>query len=73
MSKKTDKKTVLWIGKVSGKGKLLVVILSVLQIINGTTGVGYALFVRNIVDEAVAKNKTGFLLNALYFVLNRLR
>ena len=69
MSKKTDNKTVLWIAKVSGKGKLLVVILSILQIINGTTGVGYALFVRNIVDEAVAKNKTGFLLNALYFVL----
>ncbi len=69
MSKKTDNKTVLWIAKVSGKGKLLVVILSILQIINGTTGVGYALFVRNIVDDAVAKNKTGFLLNALYFVL----
>lgn len=69
MNKKTDIKTISWIGKVSGKGKLLVVILSILQIINGTTGVGYALFVRNIVDEAVAKNKTGFLMNALYFVL----
>ena len=69
MNKKTDIKTISWIGKVPGKGKLLVVILSILQIINGTTGVGYALFVRNIVDEAVAKNKTGFLMNALYFVL----
>ncbi len=69
MNKKTDVKTISWIGKVSGKGKLLVAVLSILQIINGTTGVGYALFVRNIVDEAVAKNKIGFLMNALYFVL----
>ena len=55
--------------EVSGKGKGFLVLLSLLQVINGLSGVLYALFLRNIVDRAVEGDKQGFLLNAMYFIL----
>ena len=68
-TKKLDMKTLMWIGRVSGKGNACIVLLSILQSISGGTSVLYALFVRNIVDEAVAHNRSGFILNTVYFVL----
>lgn len=46
-----------WIWKVSGKGKLNIVILLLLQTILGASDLGFAWLLRGIIDQAVAKNK----------------
>lgn len=46
-----------WIWKVSGKGKLNIVILLLLQTILGASDLGFAWLLRGIIDQAVAKNR----------------
>ena len=48
------------------KKKYGILILIVLQIIHGASGVLYALFLRSIVDCAVAKDQSGFWINVIY-------
>ena len=49
-----------------GRKKYGILILIVLQIIHGASGVLYALFLRSIVDCAVAKDQSGFWINVIY-------
>lgn len=65
--KRISRNTLNWIYKVSGKSKGYVVALSVVQTISGLSGVVYALFLRYIIDSAVAGDKEGFVLNAVLF------
>lgn len=60
--------TLSWIWHVAGKRKLYIGILLLVQIVLGISGVGYALFLRGIIDAAVAKDKASFLVSALLFV-----
>lgn len=68
--KSTAKKGVLkWIYSVPGKARLIVVVLMVLQTISGSTGVFYALFMKDIVDSAVAGDKSGFVFSIIRIVV----
>ena len=57
--------TLRWLWAVSGKKKLYIAALSILQMVLGGSGVLYALLMRNIIDSAVAGNMAGFRHNAL--------
>ena len=65
--KKISRNTLNWIYKVSVKQKWYVVALSAVQTISGLSGVVYALFLRYIIDSAVAGDKKGFLIHAILF------
>ncbi|MBP5261298.1 MAG: ABC transporter ATP-binding protein [Clostridiales bacterium] len=58
-----------WLYKVPGKKKVYILLLTIVQCLNGASGVLYALFLRGIVDSAVAGSKDGFIRNAIYIVL----
>ena len=49
-----------WLYAVPKKKKLYVLILTLVQGLQGASGVVYALFLRNIVDNATAHNRAGF-------------
>lgn len=55
--------TIKWLFSVPGRKKFYVLVLTIVQIIHGASGVLYALLLRNIVDSAVGKDKDGFMLN----------
>lgn len=55
---------VKWLYKVPGRKKIYIVLLTVVQCLYGASGVFYALFLRGIVDSAVAKDKDGFIFNS---------
>ena len=58
-----------WIFKTQGPKKFFIPALTLVQAVNGASGVLYALFLRGIVDSAVAGSKDGFIRNAVYIVL----
>lgn len=58
-----------WIYKTQGSKRLYILALTLVQAVNGASGVLYALFLRGIVDSAVAGSKDGFIRNAVYIVL----
>lgn len=60
--------TIKWISKVLGKKKLYIALLTVLEGINGASGVLYALLFKNIVDCAAAQNSSGFWNYAFYTI-----
>ncbi len=60
-----DAPTLRWLWSVSGRKKLYIAALSLLQMLLGGSGVLYALLLRNIVDCAVAGETAGFWRNAL--------
>lgn len=60
--------TLRWILKVQGKNKAFIPALTIVQALNGGSGVLYALFLRGIVDSAVAGDRTGFIRNAVCIV-----
>lgn len=51
-----------WISEVIGKHKIKIFLLSLIQAVLGGSGVIYALFLRNAIDNAVQKNQSGFML-----------
>ena len=55
-----------WLWRVTGRKKYYVAALMLVQALNGGSGVLYALFLRNIVDSAVAHDRTGFFKNCVY-------
>jgi ABC-type multidrug transport system, ATPase and permease components len=59
-------KTQKWLFTVPGKRKWYILILILLYAAGGGTGVLYALFMRNIVDCAVAADKAGFIRNGIF-------
>ncbi len=58
-----------WLWHVTGKKKLYVASLVLVQALYGGSGVLYALMLRNIVDSAVEKNRPAFLTNCLWTAL----
>lgn len=50
-----------WIVTVSGKQKIRIILLTIIQAILGGSGVVYALLLRNGIDYAAIKEKTGFI------------
>lgn len=52
--------TVSWLWKVPGRKKGYVLALLVVQSLHGASGVLYALFLRNVVDAATARDRLGF-------------
>lgn len=56
-----NKDTLKWIYKVQGKKKIYILLLIIVQMLHGGSGVLYALLLRNIVDSAVAGEKADFL------------
>lgn len=62
-------KTLSWLFAVTGKKKIYVLFLIIIQMIHGGSGVLYALLLRNIVDSAVDKNTDGFIFNSLLVIL----
>lgn len=58
-----------WLWHVTGKKKYYVAALMLVQALNGGSGVLYALFLRNIVDSAVAHDREGFFRNCIYTAL----
>ena len=68
MASKKNRNALKWILHVPGRSRIYVVLLMVIQTIYGGTGVFYALFMKDIVDEAVAGNKTGFIRNVFFII-----
>lgn len=58
-----------WLYTVPGKKKNLILALTVVQALNGASGVLYALFLRGIVDSAAAGDSGGFWWNAAFIIL----
>ena len=64
-----EKSAVKWLFKAGGRQKLYILALIIVQGANGASGVLYALFLRNIVDNATEKNKQGFITAAVMIVV----
>ena len=58
-----------WLYQVTGSKKLSILFLIVVQALHGVSGVFYALLMRNLVDQAVGKNMSGFQLYAAAMIL----
>ena len=58
--KTSDKATTAWIIAVAKGKKRYVALLALVQMIMGVTSMGYALFIRGLVDNATARNREGF-------------
>lgn len=52
--------TLRWISHVAGRGKLYIGILLLVQMALGISSVFYAVILRDLIDEAVVKNRKGF-------------
>lgn len=63
-----DKATLAWLISVSKGKKRHVAMLTLVQMILGTSSMGYALFLSTLVNEAVAGNRDGFLQSAALLV-----
>lgn len=61
--------TIKWLWQVTGKQKLYVALLMVLNGAYGGSGVLYALLLRNIVDSATGRDSSGFTRNVLLIVM----
>lgn len=66
---KSQTSTLRWLYAVPGKKKAYILFLTVIQIVQGGTGVLYALLLRSIVDSAVKGNSDTFWQNVLLIVL----
>ena len=64
-----NKDTLKWIYKVQGKKKIYILLLIIVQMLHGGSGVLYALLLRNIVDSAVAGEKADFFINIALVIL----
>lgn len=60
MKNENNRASLHFIWEVSGKYKMNIVFLLLIQGLLGISGVWYAMLLRNIIDEAVCKNRDGF-------------
>lgn len=60
--------TLEWLFSVPGRKKGYILLLTVIQILHGASGVLYALLLRNIVDSAVEKDENTFWLNVCFVI-----
>ena len=58
-----------WLWEVTGKKKIYILVLLIVQSLHGASGVFYALLLRNIIDAAASSDKSGFALNVVLIVL----
>ena len=58
-----------WLYKVPGRKKLYILALTIVQCLNGVSGVLYAVFLRDIVNNAVDKNLNGFIASAVCIII----
>ncbi len=63
-----NKSAVKWLFKVPGSKKVYILLLTIVQCLNGASGVFYALFLRSIVDNAVAHDLQGFINNCICII-----
>lgn len=63
-----DNKTLKWLWRVPGKKKLYILLLIIIEMLHGGSGVLYALLLRNIVDSAVSRDMNGFLMNVVFVI-----
>ena len=70
MSKKRgqDAAVLAWMLDVVGKSKYLIVVMTLLQTVLGVSVIGYALFLRGLIDHAVAGDREGFLRYAILLI-----
>lgn len=66
---KSKKSTLRWLYKVPGRKKGYLIILTLVQMVHGASGVFYALLLRNIVDSAVKQNRETFWQGVIYIGL----
>lgn len=66
---KTDYATMRWMMHVAGKNKYHILLLALVQTVLGASVVGYALFLRGLIDHAVAGDSDGFWLFAGLLIL----
>lgn len=69
MKKKNDQNVVAWIYATIGKEKWYVVILVLVQALLGSSGVFYAMILRNVIDMATMGEKRAFLLYASFLII----
>ena len=69
MQSEGNKNAVKWLFKVPGRKKIYIVLLIIVQALNGGSGVLYAILLRNIVDSAVAHNRDLFWENVIFAVM----
>ena len=62
-------KTLNWTYSILGRGRLYIAVLTLVQAVNGSSGVFVALLMRNTIDEASAKNSAGFIFWLLCLLL----
>ena len=60
MKNRKHAQTLTWLSQVTGKKKIYIFYLVLLQALLGTMSVFSAILFRNLIDEAVAKEKAGF-------------
>ena len=63
------KNAVKWLYSVTGRKKWNILWLMIVHSLNGASGVVYALILRNIVDNAVSGDRSGFLFYSMMIVL----
>lgn len=63
-----DRKTLKWLWTVPKRKKIYILLLIIVQMLHGGSGVLYALLLRNIVDSAVDGNTDGFMLNVIFII-----
>ena len=63
-----DRNVLRWMLETAGRQKLYILLLTLVQTVIGASVVGYALFLRGLIDGAVAKNRETFLRYALALV-----
>jgi ATP-binding cassette subfamily B protein len=68
MRKGTDTATFLWLGDVARGKRRWIAILLLIQAVLGATAIGYAVFLRGIVDSAVGGNRQELIRNAVLMV-----
>ena len=66
--KQKNRQILCWLGQVAGKKKIYIFMLAVLQMASSVVSVADALFLRNIIDAAVAKDSQRFYQGILLFV-----
>ena len=68
MKQKADSRSALrWMGAVAGGSGLLIALLTVVQMLYGGSGVGYAMLLRELVNAAVSGSRNGFFRALLRF------
>ena len=58
-----------WLYKVPAGKKLYILALTIVQCLNGASGVLYAVFLRDIVNSAVDRDKQAFIQSSIFIVL----